>query len=249
MPRYTNTASVRSYNPQMWQGTYGHFGAQFGITAGEEIGIREPWGWDPFFLPVAHQGILGGRTGGLFGTGVSIPVLGQVGASGRRPSEPTERQESDRTTAPPEGSIYEDWDTEPTDWDQVYADFVDLNRGEITTPDPYEPDRQQPISIGVDMPDIWDIGRGLIDIFDDDAIPGTVQPHTFAPGVPASAGGTMPQTVTVNTRTGAVTPGCKRRRRRRLLTESDFNDLMRISTLPNKENVRISLAKAIGRSR
>lgn len=42
---------------------------------------------------------------------------------------------------------------------------------------------------------------------------------------------------------------CKRRRRRRLLTESDFNDLMRISTLPNKEGVRIALAKAIGRSR
>ena len=39
----------------------------------------------------------------------------------------------------------------------------------------------------------------------------------------------------------------RRRRRKRLLTESDFNDLMRISTLPNKENVKVALAKAIGR--
>ncbi len=62
-------------------------------------------------------------------------------------------------------------------------------------------------------------------------------------GAPA----TMPATVTVNTRTGKITP-CKRRRRRKLLTESDFNVLLRVATLPNKENVRIVLGKAIGRS-
>ncbi len=39
----------------------------------------------------------------------------------------------------------------------------------------------------------------------------------------------------------------RRRRRRRMLTESDFNDLMRIATLPNKQNVTVALAKAIGR--
>ncbi len=39
----------------------------------------------------------------------------------------------------------------------------------------------------------------------------------------------------------------RRRRRRRLLTESDYNDLMRIATLPNKQNVAVALAKAIGR--
>lgn len=38
-----------------------------------------------------------------------------------------------------------------------------------------------------------------------------------------------------------------RRRRRRLLTNSDFNDLMRIATLPNKDTVKIALSKAIGR--
>jgi len=40
--------------------------------------------------------------------------------------------------------------------------------------------------------------------------------------------------------------GC-RRRRRRLLTDRDFDDLNRISTLPNNQNVRTVLAKAIGR--
>ncbi len=46
---------------------------------------------------------------------------------------------------------------------------------------------------------------------------------------------------------GVAAPHCKRRRRRRLLTESDFNDLMRIATLPNKQNVAVALAKAVGR--
>jgi len=46
----------------------------------------------------------------------------------------------------------------------------------------------------------------------------------------------------------AVYNRCKpRRRRRRLLTEGDFNDLMRIATLPNNTNVRTALAKAVGR--
>lgn len=36
-----------------------------------------------------------------------------------------------------------------------------------------------------------------------------------------------------------------RRRRRRLLTNTDFNDLLRISNLPNSKNVAIALSKAI----
>lgn len=40
---------------------------------------------------------------------------------------------------------------------------------------------------------------------------------------------------------------CYKRRRRRLLTDRDFDDLMRISTLPNSKNVTTVLAKAIGR--
>jgi len=40
---------------------------------------------------------------------------------------------------------------------------------------------------------------------------------------------------------------CYRRRRRVMLTEGDFNTLLRIATLPNNANVRTALAKAIGR--
>lgn len=79
--------------------------------------------------------------------------------------------------------------------------------------------------------------------------PGIIPGFSGPVGVPASGipdyGGT-PSRVTIDTRTGRVTK-CGRRRRRRLLTESDFNDLMRIATLPNNANVRTALAKSIGR--
>ncbi len=48
----------------------------------------------------------------------------------------------------------------------------------------------------------------------------------------------------VNAQTGKR---CYRRRRRVMLTEGDFNTLLRIATLPNNANVRTALAKAIGR--
>lgn len=39
----------------------------------------------------------------------------------------------------------------------------------------------------------------------------------------------------------------KRRRRRQLLTNRDYNDLLKIATLPNKDNIKIALAKSLGR--
>jgi len=64
-------------------------------------------------------------------------------------------------------------------------------------------------------------------------------------GVPPAAAAVGAAPVRIDPRTGK--PVCKRRRRRRLLTDGDFNDLMRISTLPNKDIVKIALAKAVGR--
>lgn len=81
---------------------------------------------------------------------------------------------------------------------------------------------------------IIDLGGQIIDAFvgDPAAVPGSVP--FVAPGVQTYASST--------------TVKCKpRRRRRRLLTEGDFNDLMRIATLPNKQNVTVALAKAVGR--
>ncbi len=67
-------------------------------------------------------------------------------------------------------------------------------------------------------------------------------PGVTPPGAPAAGGGGA---MCYNSRTGKwFVHG--RHRRRRLLTESDFNDLMRISTLPNKDTVKVALAKAIG---
>lgn len=73
---------------------------------------------------------------------------------------------------------------------------------------------------------------------------------SFAPQIPVGTGdpyynGT-PAKVTVDTRTGKVTP-CRRRRRRKMLTEGDMCQLFQIATLPNNANVRTALARAIKR--
>lgn len=63
-----------------------------------------------------------------------------------------------------------------------------------------------------------DIGRGLSN--------GSA-PTGFVAG---PGGAAPPARVTVDTRTGKVTP-CRRRRRRRLLTSSDLNDLAALKTI------------------
>lgn len=47
-----------------------------------------------------------------------------------------------------------------------------------------------------------------------------------------------------DTTTGKYTP-YRRRRRRKMLTESDMNQLVQVGTLPNNANVRVALAKRI----
>jgi len=69
-----------------------------------------------------------------------------------------------------------------------------------------------------------------------------------SPGSTTTSGGYTPVPgIQPGSVIGTAAPKCKRRRRRRLLTESDFNDLIRIGTLPSKQNVAVALAKAIGR--
>ena len=103
------------------------------------------------------------------------------------------------------------------------------------------------------MPSFWDFVNPIIDVAQGQAPGGTAlmppvtvpQPTltTVGGGTPPAGSGTS--NLRWNPRTGRWE--CKRRRRRRLLTESDFNDLMRIATLPNKQNVTVALAKAVGR--
>ncbi len=56
-----------------------------------------------------------------------------------------------------------------------------------------------------------------------------------------------PRYLRFDTKTGQWVPHRHRRRRRRLLTDTDYDDLLRIGTLPNKDNVKIALSKAIRR--
>ncbi len=133
------------------------------------------------------------------------------------------------------GGIYE-VEREPTDWDEYYRRYEELNY------DAYEAEGDRAM---------WDWLQGATTLgqlgtevgwWGGDS--GLVAP---APALAPGGAQTMPARVTVDTRTGKITT-CKRRRRRKLLTESDFNVLLRVATLPNKENVRIVLGKAIGRS-
>ncbi len=82
-------------------------------------------------------------------------------------------------------------------------------------------------------------------------IPGAV-PTAGVPAVASCSCNSNPCVCgTINGRPALVDPRtgkrCYRRRRRVMLTEGDFNTLLRIATLPNNANVRTALAKAIGR--
>jgi hypothetical protein len=87
--------------------------------------------------------------------------------------------------------------------------------------------------------DPFGAGQATTNFFGMAAPPAAVP--TTVTGVPS-----LGQQVKIDPRTGQLVK-CRRRRRRRLLTDGDFNDLMRISTLPNKDIVKIALAKAVGR--
>lgn len=143
----------------------------------------------------------------------------------------------------PGGSIYEQNPQPETDWDQVYIDYQILNESPSVQTDEYERE-----DMAIDWGGLFNIGVDYLQ----GQTGGTgysPAPNQFVqptPGINYPVATAQPRTVTIDTVTGKVT-ACKRRRRRRLLTEGDFNDLMRISTLPNKETVKIALAKSIGR--
>jgi hypothetical protein len=139
----------------------------------------------------------------------------------------------------PEG-IYETNRAE-TDWERVYDEYVVLNA-------PVAPQEEPVLHGSIDWGNVvgtivggaadpFGAGRYAASLFDNPIPP--VNP-LVAPAVARAANGTR-----IDPRTGR--PVCRRRRRRRLLTDGDFNDLMRISTLPNKDIVKIALAKAVGR--
>ncbi len=213
---------------------------------------------DEIYATIA-AGILGNPGASVVDVGNGQPPVAESSGNGVfLPSEASAQvidpEESPTTTvyedAP--GGIY-DVERAPTDWGAVYDQYVILNQPEVPVPVFQEPvppggppvwqgeipgKSQEENEVALDWGEI--IGGAL----------GTMSTQFIgpqqSPGPMSYVAEAPPARVTVDTRTGKVTP-CRRRRRRKLLTESDFNVLLRISTLPNKENVRIALGKAIGR--
>jgi len=126
----------------------------------------------------------------------------------------------------------------PADWDWVYENYVREYSG------------IPPIEGGSDMPAIdWGgVVGGIIGGVWDPLGLGDRAANAYRTGFAAT-----PEEARRAARAGNdIDPitgrrRCRRRRRRRLLTDGDFNDLMRIGTLPNKDIVKIALAKAVGR--
>ncbi len=210
------------------------------FAPGEDIGI-----WDP----TLSVGLPGDPWGSPFpGFFIPTPTFVPQVVVESAPGGSDTVQRPSPTTVVDEGAqpAYGEDAYDQSTWDEFYEAYEELNRGE-TSYDPYEPDDE-----GVPVvANIYDAIIAGIDLFDDD-VQQIITPVTtaysagFAPTTPGAVG--QPgSTVQIDPKTGKIK--CKRRRRRRLLTESDFNDLMRIATLPNKQNVTVSLAKAIGRSR
>jgi len=205
------------------------------ITEGEQVGYEDYDPWIPVgyergpWLPVVPW------TEGLWppGTGPSVPEVGDgpVFETG--------------SIYGPEGAV------SPIDPSVYNIPYEDTGPGEAEVADPLE--NEEGAGVAVD----W---GGFFTTLAQDYITTQLAPDPFVapviapPGAPPPGAGSMAgscpprktRTLTIDCATGKEVKRT-RRRRRRILTNSDFNDLMRIATLPNKQNVSVALAKAIGR--
>ena len=226
----------------------------YGIAPGEDIGL----GYPTVSLGTFYGQGVGGFVGSVAAGAILSAVPGAAVGRGRNAAPA-------RATPPITVDPYPDYEGEVTPethpelyeppayipsprevYDAAIGAVLD-ERPPVLIPvdadeDPYEPDRPEQ---EIPMPTFWDITSGVIDVIQGQQPGGYVPPAAgFAPptSIPSDAarfgvGGDMDVCRGVR----------RRRRRRRLLTESDFNDLMRIATLPNKQNVTVALAKAVGR--
>lgn len=217
------------------------------FVTGFELGSAFPGGWYPdvsvgSFIPqfAAYAQLPAVRDLPSFPTAdYSDP---EAGGNGEVQAVEVIDPETGQTTTVFEeapGGIYETTRApmSDADWERVYDEYVVLNAPQA----PEVPVLHGSIDWGNVVgtivggaADPFGAGRYAASLFNDPIPPVNVL------GVPTAAAPAR-----INPRTGR--PVCARRRRRRLLTDGDFNDLMRISTLPNKDIVKIALAKAVGR--
>lgn len=222
----------------------------------------------PTFLPVSLGGATGGSgwwPGTVHTQGAVLPsilgavdVIGDVVGSIPRSAPPAPPDQDDESPAsayeeepqPDPESIYANLPPLRPDWQDVDVFEESENDFEEEAPPAFIPidaaggDELEPREEEEEnMPSFWDYASDVVDVFQGQAPGGASLQRPYSG--PYMGPTTPTGQVRIDPRTGR--PVCKRRRRRRLLTESDFNDLMRIATLPNKQNVTVALAKAIGR--
>ena len=172
-------------------------------------------------------------------------------------------QQTPRGQVPSKVNVPETWEELEDLIPEIFEPILETRPGR--TPDPYPGSEASraiivptpgPVS-GVDDEEFtqedamahswWHLGSQVIDVLQGQQ-PGGASTSYAAPAQFAT-GQAPSDYYTTRSRPGYDTEGrCRRRRRRRaLLTEGDFNSLMRIATLPNNANVRTALAKAVGR--
>lgn len=211
---------VRAFQTALWADRYS---GSSSITQGEEVGYVYN---DPI-LPVGSQGPVltypGVFTPRPHTTGTVVPT---VGAPVFEP-----------------GSIFgPGGGMGPLPPDAYDPPSADTRPGEAPIYDEYEGE--------VNVATWTDIISGAVDIWQGQ-VPGggALLPTAFAPpstAIPAG-NGAPPAKVTVDTRTGAVTP-CRRRRRRRLLTSTDINDLAALKAIVGGgQAMNLAVAKAVRR--
>lgn len=211
---------------------YAHVASGSNITAGEELGYVDfdvPLG--PPNPDYVYGGVLGSVIASVAGTYLPANGTGRVAVvpdeEGPFPGAPV----SDRPSFP-EGSIYGPggtWGENPLPPGIYDIPPEDTRPNEL--PPPPIPEEGGPATRDaegdVDMATDW---GDFISQTTQDFITGFVGGGS-TPAPTVGVGGVAPPArVTVDTRTGAVTP-CKRRRRRRLLTSSDLNDLAALKTI------------------
>lgn len=220
-------------------------GGALGVDWGAYVSPTNPFSVGSFYYPVSEPGLFRPPPE-IFPTVRVIPpepatdysdpaVAGDEAVQTVEVIDPSTGQKTTVFEDAP-GGIYQT-NRAPTDWARVYEEYVVLNAPQAPEEAVIDWGKIAGTIIGGYL-DPFGTGAATTDFF------GMAQPMAALPGPVSRAG---PQAMKIDPKTGQLKPVCKRRRRRRLLTDGDFNDLMRISTLPNKDIVKIALAKAVGR--
>ena len=229
------------------------------FAPGEDIGIRELPNYSLPTIPVGQSGLsAAARNAAIYATGAVLSAVAGAsdGGGGYAPLVDPYPDYEGEVTPESHPELFEPPPHIPTP-----REVYESNTPHVVL------DENPPILIPIDatggselepgeenMPTFWDVASGFVDVIQGQQVGGgpvvasqppvTQLPSPVSvPSIPSTGGATS--NLRWDARSGRWV--CKRRRRRRLLTESDFNDLMRIATLPNKQNVTVALAKAVGR--